>query len=279
MNSHPRQLSRRFASSLGEVAWDSEGDGPDLLLVHGTPTSSVIWRPVIDRLKTRFRLTWLDLPGYGASQKFSGQEVRLRAFARVVREFCREVGLTRPHLVGHDFGAAAVLGAHLVEGQEVASLVVADGVVLNPWGTEFSLHVSRHESVFAAVPEYVHLAQLRAHLATAVTRPLGRETEAGLLAPWSGEEGQAAYYRQVAQYDHAYTQQLEELYPTLDIPLLILWGEEDCWVNIGVGECLQRLVPGADLRRLPDAGHFSMLDTPGLFTRELESWLEAQQES
>lgn len=279
MNDDPHRLSRRFASSLGEVAWDSEGEGPDLLLVHGTPTSSLIWRPVIDRLKTRFRLTWLDLPGYGASQKFSGQEVRLRAFARVLWELCQEAGLTHPHLVGHDFGAAAVLGAHLVEGVEVASLVVADGVVLNPWGTEFSLHVNRHEAVFAAVPEYVHLAQLRAHLSTAVTRPLDRETEADLLAPWSGEEGQAAYYRQVAQYDHAYTQRLEGLYPALDMPLRILWGEEDRWVDIGVGERLQRLVPGADLRRLPDAGHFSMLDTPGLFVRELESWLEAGQES
>lgn len=274
MNNGSHSLSRRFASSLGEVAWDSEGEGPDLLLVHGTPTSSVIWRPVIDRLKTRFRLTWLDLPGYGASQKFSGQEVRLRAFARVVREFCREAGLMRPHLVGHDFGAAAVLGAHLDEGQEVASLVVVDGVVLNPWGTDFSLHVSRHEAVFAAVPEYVHLAQLRAHLATAVARPLDRETEATLLAPWSGQVGQAAYYRQVAQYDHAYIAQLEQLYPELNVPSLVLWGELDQWVDIEVGRRLQQMVPKAELRVLPDAGHFSMLDTPGLLSRELGNWLQ-----
>ncbi|WP_155992444.1 alpha/beta fold hydrolase [Fodinicurvata fenggangensis] len=267
-------LSRRFASSLGEVAWDTAGEGPDLLLVHGTPTSSVIWRPVIERLKKHYRLTWLDLPGYGASQKFAGQEVRLRAFARVVREFCREAGLKRPHMVGHDFGAAAVLGAHLVEGQEVASLVVADGVVLNPWGTDFSLHVSRHEAVFAAVPEYVHLAQLRAHLATAVARPLDRETEAALLAPWSGQDGQAAYYRQVAQYDHAYTAQLEQLYPELKVPFLVLWGALDQWVDIAVGRRLQQMVPEAELRVLPDAGHFSMLDTPGLFSRELENWLQ-----
>lgn len=273
LGKHP--LTRRFASSAGAVAWDVEGEGLDLVLVHGTPTSSVIWRPVIERLKAHFRLFYLDLPGYGASEMFEGQEVRLRVFARMLREFCEAQALERPHLLGHDFGAAAVLGAHLVEGQSAASLCVADGVVLNPWGTEFSLHVSRNETVFAAVPEYVHRAQLKAHLATAVSRPLSREMEERLLAPWTGSKGQAAYYRQVAQYDHAYTERLQGLYSNLKLPLLILWGEEDHWVDITVGERLHSLVPNASLRRLPDAGHFSMLDTPGLFTRELEDWLPA----
>lgn len=268
-------LTRRFASSAGAVAWDVEGVGSDLVLVHGTPTSSVIWRPVIERLKPHFRVFYLDLPGYGASEMFEEQEVRLRSFARILREFCEAQALERPHLIGHDFGAAAVLGAHLVEGQAAASLCVADGVVLNPWGTEFSLHVHRNEAIFAAVPGYVHRAQLQAHLATAVSCPLSQEMEERLLAPWTGSKGQAAYYRQVAQYDHAYTERLEGSYSNLELPLLILWGEEDRWVDITVGERLARLVPNATLRPLPDAGHFSMLDTPGLFVREMESWLPA----
>lgn len=273
LDRHP--LTRRFTASAGEVAWDVEGTGSDLVMVHGTPTSSVVWRPVIERLKPHFRVFYLDLPGYGASQMFEGQEVRLRSFARTLREFCDALALERPHLLGHDFGAAAVLGAHLVEGQAAASLCIADGVVLNSWGTEFSLHVSRNEAIFAAVPGYVHRAQLQAHLATAVSRPLSQETEDCLLAPWMGQQGQAAYYRQVAQYDHAYTERLEGLYPELERPLLILWGEEDRWVDITVGDRLARLVPKATLRQLPDAGHFSMLDTPGLFARELKDWVSA----
>src|SRR4029077_20640647 len=54
-----------------------------------------------------------------------------RSFARVLREFVEQVGLRRPHLVGHDFGAAAVLGANLIENVEVSSLTIADGVVLS----------------------------------------------------------------------------------------------------------------------------------------------------
>src|SRR5262245_59350731 len=132
-------LSQRMRSSAGEVAYGAAGSGPDLVLIHGTPFSSRIWSSVIDRLSSRFRIHFLDLPGYGRSDKFEGQEVRLRSFARVLREFVEHVGLRRPHLVGHDFGAAAVLGANLIENVEVSSLTIADGVVLNPWGTDYSM--------------------------------------------------------------------------------------------------------------------------------------------
>lgn len=269
----PRQ---RFPSSLGEIAWDVTGSGPDVVLVHGTPASSVIWEGVIARLGERYRLHYLDLPGYGASDKFEGQEVRLRSFARALAELLCDRGLVDAHLVGHDFGAATVMGAHLIEGVSVASLTVADGVLLGPWGTPYSRHVHHYESVFAAVPDYIHRATLRAHLATAVAHPLPPALEAALIEPWTGDVGQPAYYRQVAQYDYEYTDWLEARYGQLDVPLAILWGEQDRWVAPSEARRLLELVPHADLRMLPDAGHFSMVDCPGLFSRELDAILGAR---
>lgn len=268
------ELNHRFSSSCGEIAYASEGDGDaNVVFVHGTPTSSIIWRGVVDRLKTSYRFHYLDLPGYGASDQFDGQEVRLRSFARVLHEFVQHLGLKNPHLVGHDFGAASVFGAVLVEGIKAASVAVADGVVLNPWGTPYSLHVKEYEKVFASVPEYIHRATLAAHLRTAVHRPMAPEIEDALIKPWLGAVGQQAYYRQVAQYDHDFTAKLEELYPAISFPTLVLWGEEDRWVDISEGRRLQALIPNAEFETLPDAGHFSMLDCPGLFARLLDDWL------
>lgn len=272
------QITQRLPTSVGEIAWDVTGAGPDVVLVHGTPVSSLIWRGVIERLRGRYRIHYLDLPGYGASEKFEGQEVRLRSFARALREFLEARGLERPHLVGHDFGAGAVMGAHLIEGVAAASLTVADGVLLNPWGTPFSRHVSEHEAVFAAVPDYIHRATLAAHLATGVVHPLPPALEAALIEPWTGETGQPAYYRQVAQYDHEYTGWLEARYPSIEVPLAILWGEQDAWVPPPEAHRLQAMVPGSELRLLPDAGHFSMIDCPGLFARELDAVLRRRVE-
>jgi len=269
------QLTKRFRSSIGEIAWDVTGDGPDAVLVHGTPASSIVWRGVIDRLHQRYRIHYLDLPGYGASEKFAGQEVRLRSFARALREFLDDRRLDAAHLVGHDFGAAAVMGAHLVEGAPVASLTVADGVLLGPWGTPYSRLVNEHETTFAAVPGYIHRATVAAHLATAVAHALPPDLEAALIEPWTGTEGQAAYYQQVAQYDYDYTDWLEARYPAVAVPVAILWGEQDGWVPASTVARLQPLLPAADVRMLPDAGHFSMVDCPGLFSRELDAVLAA----
>ncbi len=273
------QLSKSFSSSHGELAWDVTGSGPAVVLVHGTPASSIVWHGVVQRLKERYRLYYLDLPGFGASEKFTGQEVRLRTFARALSEFLEQQELHRAHLVGHDFGAATVFGAHLVEGSPAASLTIIDGVVLSPWGTPYSRLVNEHEAVFAALPDYIHRATLVAHLQTAVTRAMPAGFEAALLEPWTGEVGKAAYYRQVAQYDYPYTEQLEKLYPGVNVPTRILWGEQDQWVNCSNGQRLQDMIPGSELRLLPDAGHFAMLDCPGLVARELELFLSNLEQS
>ncbi len=271
------QLSETYDSPHGETRFGSAGAGPAIVLCHGTPTSSRIWHSIIDALKSEYTCYFLDLPGYGQSAKFEGQDVRLRAFAQTLIGFCRHLGLENPHLVGHDFGAAAVLGAHLVEGLGVRSLTIADGVVLSPWGTPFSRLVKGYEAVFAAVPAYIHHAVLAAHLRTAMSHNPTEELLSSLIDPWTGEVGQKAYYRQVGQFDYDYTAQLEKLYPGIRVPTTVIWGEEDRWVNLNEGKRFAALIPQARFQTLPNAGHFSMLDTPGPFADKLKEALHLAQ--
>lgn len=272
----PFELSESFESSHGRIAYGRFGAGPDVVLVHGTPFRGLIWRELVAALADRYRFHVLDLPGYGASAQYDGQEVRLRSFARVVAEFVGHLGLAAPTLVGHDFGAASVLGAHLVEGLPVARIAVLDGVVLGPWGTDYARLVNASPETFDALPGYVHRAILAAHIETASERQLGPAWHDALLAPWTGAVGQAAYHRQIRQFDFAYTDRLEGLYPTIAVPTHVLWGARDAWVTPSVGERLAGLIPGARFTLLPDAGHLAMLDTPGLLARELGGWLDAE---
>jgi len=266
-------LNNDYKSSAGLIRYGTVGQGSDVVLVHGTPTSSFVWDHVIELLQSKYRFHILDLPGYGCSEKFAGQEVRLRSFARALAELIEHIGLVNPILVGHDFGAATVMGAHLVENIGVKAIAIADGVVLSPWGTGFSRHVKEHEAVFAAVPSYIHEATLRAHLQTAMAMRPDEQTMQTLIDPWLGDEGQKAYYRQVSQYDYDYTTQLEALYPTLSVPSLVMWGAHDKWVDISEGHRLHGMIPDAEFATLPDAGHFSMIDTPGLFSEKLDRWM------
>lgn len=267
-------LAQRFDSSQGRIAHDSFGRGADVVFVHGTPFRGLIWREVVERLSDRFRCHVIDLPGYGASDKYDGQEVRLRSFARVLTEFLADRQIAKPVLVGHDFGAATVLGAHLVEGATARALAVIDGVVLSPWGTDYARLVHQTPETFNALPGYVHEAILAAHIATAADRPLSADWQRALIAPWTGADGQAAYHRQIQQFDYAYTDRLETLYPSIGVPAHVFWGDRDQWVDPAVGRRLAELIPGADFTLLPDAGHLAMLDTAGLLARDLGRWLE-----
>lgn len=270
------QLTDSFATSQGLIRFGRFGQGAPVVLVHGTPASSFIWSRVAHRLAARWDVIIYDLPGYGASEKSAGQDVRLRSQAQVLAELLRHLAVNRPHLIGHDFGAATVLGAHLIEQVDAASLTVIDGVTLNPWGTPYSLLVQRNIAVFEAIPSYVHEAALKAHLRTAMNRIPDDSTLQTLVAPWLGEIGQPAYYRQVAQYDHDFTAGLEELYPTIRVPTQILWGAEDRWIDPRNAARLQALIPGTGLAYLPDAGHFAMLDTPNAVAERIEAFLDSR---
>ncbi|MEZ5833883.1 MAG: alpha/beta hydrolase [Dongiaceae bacterium] len=266
---------RFFASSQGNIRYAVHGKGVPIVLTHGTPSSSFVWDKVWPRLASRWQVVTYDLAGYGRSEMHPDQDVRLRSQARVLAELIDHLDLRRPHLVGHDFGAATVLGAHLAEEVAVESLTVIDGVTLNPWGTPYALLVRDNVGVFQALPGYVHEATLAAHLRTAVSRMLDEATLQALVAPWTGEVGQAAYYRQIAQFDHDFTGFLETRYPQIKVPTQILWGAEDRWLAPETAQRLQALIPGARLTYLPDAGHFAMLDTPNNVAEKIEAFLNS----
>lgn len=267
-------LDKVADTAQGTVAWTSLGHGPAVVLVHGTPASSLLWREIAPKLAETRTVYIYDLPGYGESEKYEGQQVRLRDQAAVLAELVGQWGLEAPDLIGHDFGAATVLGAHLVEGVPVRSLAVIDGVVLSPWGTPFSRHVRDNVEIFAGVPAHAHKAMLEAHLRTAVFGTLDDATRDALIEPWLGPEGQAAYFRQVAQYDYDYTDVLEPRYASMGVPVAVFWGEQDQWVDISVGRKLAAMVPGARFEPIRDAGHFAMLDRPGEVAARFADWLD-----
>lgn len=167
------QYNYEFKSSFGKLKYGrhtapNNENADTIILVHGTPFNAHVWEHVVEKIKDYFNIIWLDLPGYGESEKFDGQQVQLRYFAKGLAEFIGHLQLpSPPHLVGHDFGAATVLGIHLIENVEVKSLTIIDGVVLNPWGTDYAKLVHENEAVFASTPSHIHKAMLKAQIATA----------------------------------------------------------------------------------------------------------------
>jgi pimeloyl-ACP methyl ester carboxylesterase len=271
------ELPNTYRSAIGRVRWNRLGpqDAPPLVLLHGTPFSSYVWRGIARSLARRHRVYVWDMPGYGASEKFEGQDVSLAAEAGVFAELLSAWGLTEPVVIAHDSGGAVALGAHLLDGMQYRKLALVDAVSLPPWGSAFSALVGEHADVFARLPPAAHQALLREYVDSASSPGLHPATLEALVEPWVADGGQAAFYRQLAVRlgDRSYTDSMQDRYATIDIPVTVCWGEDDTWVPVERGRELAARIPGARLRIIPGAGHLVPEDQPAELTAALFEFL------
>jgi len=258
------ELAGTFSFESQSVRFGSLGraDLPPLVLLHGTPFSSIVWRRIAPYLAGRRQVFYFDLLGYGRSEMRAGQDVSLAVQGRLLAALLTHWQLSRPDVVAHDFGGCTALRAHLLHGCEYRSLTLIDPVALAPWGSPFVRHVRDHEAAFSGLPAYIHAAILPAYIAGAAFRPLSAAAMQLYTDPWTGAVGQAAFYRQIAQMDQRYTDEIESRYAQIRCPVEVLWGAEDRWIPLERGHELVRRIPGSGLLSVPGAGHLVQEDAP-----------------
>jgi len=259
-----------------EVRWGRAGSGPAVVFCHGTPWSSELWRPFAEALSRDLTVHLWDMPGYGRSSKAPDHAVSLDVQAELLADLLDHWHLDSPHVVAHDYGGAVSLRTHLLHARRFASLALFDVVALAPWGSDFFRLVREHVDVFSALPAAVHAGAVRAYVGGASHGGLTSDGLDRLVSPWLDAEGQAAFYRQIAQADQRYTDDVEPAYPGLDLPVLVAWGTEDTWIPVDRAHRLAELIPGARLELVPEAGHLVQLDQPVAVTAILASWLREQ---
>ena len=270
-------LDERFDWRGRSVAWRRVGTGPPVVMCHGTPFSSVLWAPFAEALSSDFTVYLWDMPGYGKSSKAAEHRVDFAVQAELFADLLAEWNLDRPHVVAHDFGGAVSLRAHLLHEVAFGSLMLVDVVAIPPTGSPFFKFVQQHPDVMPALPEYIHAALLTAYIQAASHRGLRSEDLHDLLTPWTGEEGQPAFYRQIAQTDERYLEEIEPRLGEIEIPVRIVWGKDDTWIPHETALRLRDLIPGATAALVDGAGHLIHYDAPVALANELRAWLGRQE--
>jgi pimeloyl-ACP methyl ester carboxylesterase len=255
-------LPNRFIHAGNSVAWGVMGNGPPLVLVHGTPFSSQVWRRIAPLLAQRWTVYFFDLIGYGQSEMRGEQDVSLAVQNGLLAALLRTWSISSPEVLCHDFGGATVLRAYYLNGLCYKRLTIIDPVAIAPWGSPFVAHVRQYEPAFAGLPAYAHDALLRAYLQSAAHGALSNEAFRAYMTPWQGAEGQAGFYSQIAQMDQRFTDEIEHRYAPLDCPVTLLWGEEDQWIPISRGHALAAKLTRGVLTPVPGSGHLMQDDAP-----------------
>jgi pimeloyl-ACP methyl ester carboxylesterase len=248
---------RRARLSAGELAYVDEGDGPVVLLVHGFPTNADLWRNLIGLLAPRFRVVAPDLLGYGRSATPDEADLSLPAQAKHVGELLDELGVREFAAVGHGIGGG--IAQLLATAGGVRTLVLLDSVAFDGWppaGTVPGLTDGDASSGTEALADRA----VRESLARGMGHP-ERLPAADLelfAAPWRNDPG--ALLHAAAALDGKGLSGVAGRLRELDIPIMLVWGEDDPWLPPSLGERLQEELGDAALALLPGCSHFVMED-------------------
>ena len=251
------------------------GNGPPVVMVHGTPWSSFNLRHLINDLSLDFTIYYYDLIGYGQSDKSPG-EVSLGIQNQILDQLIDHWGLDNPFIIGHDFGGTTVLRTHLINERSFRKIVLIDPVAVSPWGSPFFKHVHEHEAAFAGVPDYIHEAIVRAYVKTAAFKPIDDATLDRIVLPWIELGGKAAFYRQIAQANSGFTDEIQPLYGKILKPVLIIWGREDTWIPLEKGEALHEMIPESLFSVISDAGHLVIEEQPERLLEKIRPFLQIE---
>jgi pimeloyl-ACP methyl ester carboxylesterase len=279
---------KRFvAVGSTRVAYYEDGVGEPLVLLHGCPFSSFIWRRVIPRLAPTHRCLAPDLLGLGDTEAPLGADWSLRAQASMIVGFLDVLGIERAHMVGHDHGGAVaqVLAAEYPD--RVARLVISNAEAYDNWPSPEELPFVRATQV-PLLGRLVLWGWSRRSLfrwtlidARAVHDPrfLTPELLDGYIRANLGDRHRRSRTRRflACQLDPANNRVTLELLEGLrrfDHPTLLVWAEDDPHFEPKWGERLQRDIKGVvRLELLPETGHLLMEERPERFARLVGDFL------
>ncbi|MEU8349237.1 MULTISPECIES: alpha/beta fold hydrolase [unclassified Streptomyces] len=254
--------AEEFETPQGTVRWAAFGSGDPVVLVHGTPYSSYLWRDIAPAMARTRKVYVFDHLGFGRSDRREGQNLSLAAHARNFAGLLGHWGLSRPSVVAHDIGGAVALRTLLLEGAGYRDLTLFDAVSGGEWERGLFRLILEHPDVFRGLPDYAHEALVVSHLRHATHVGLRPEALDAYAAPWRGAAGQAAFYRQYSQIRQADTAEYEHLLRDLTLPVRLIWGREDRILPPEYAEWLHARLPHAELHWIENAGHLLQEDAP-----------------
>jgi pimeloyl-ACP methyl ester carboxylesterase len=251
----------------GIVHYETQGNGPPVILLHGWLGSWTYWQDTMSALKDQYRTYAVDFWGFGDSGKpRSGYSVD--DFVSLVDQFMDRMGIQAAPIVGHSMGGTVALLAAMAHPQRVTKVAVV-GSPMDGRSLSFPLRMAGRKPI----------AFLVWHMPGLLRR--GIRT----LSPLLAQDWQRWYemiLRDLSQttleafLTSIRSLRLTDLRPRLGevrVPVLGFYGQKDLIVNPRQGEVLLQGVPGAESVSLDHCGHFPMLDDPALFNGRLMQFL------
>ncbi len=289
-SSSPAQLPNKRTVQLGRarVAYLEMGDPqlPTVLLVHGIPTSSQLWRRVMADLAGEFHCLAPDLMGLGDTRVDPQADLfHMDAQADMLEEFMDTLGHSRFALVCHDQGGAAAQILATRNPERISCFVITNCVCYDNWPVPEVVGLQRVMGVPVLADA---LARSGAFLLREAHTPfsafrrglfdgsrLSGEMIAEYLRPLHGDRDARRGFIRFLRAGHArYSQAVVPALRRFERPTIVLWAADDSYISPSWGHRLSSEIPGAERFELvPFCGHFWQEERPEAFVSLMAPFL------
>jgi pimeloyl-ACP methyl ester carboxylesterase len=260
------------------VAYRETGSGPGLVLLHSALLSHREFEPVVGGLEDRYRLVLPDLPLHGDSEDRPRHPYTLDWMAEVIAAFCVETAGPRPLVGGHELGAQILLRALELGLLQPGRVVLMPNPLHRPAPREPWRKVARLGGVPGLDRALTHVARVAFRpehgiKLSASADPAARDLVRHAFADVGGNVNLArSWARMAKRWPRGPRRELLDLYPRLELPVLLLWADADRRHPLQAAEEALDLLPDGQLRVLSGTGFLMAYDDPVGVARELAAF-------
>jgi pimeloyl-ACP methyl ester carboxylesterase len=246
------------------IYYIKEGNGPAVALIHGLGASVQMWRDTIGTLKDRYTLIACDARGHGQSS--AKGECTVASAAQDLNAVLSHLGVSKCSLVGISTGVPVALTLNVQSPGLVRAMVLVSAAATSLPGSKERVEATAEAIAYVSMEEFG--TQYAAETLLPAT-PLPVQDElAGMISKMNPK-----VYIQLMR--SAVLGDFSSFVPAVEVPVLVLAGEQD-EANLNAGaQALANAIPGATFQIVPEAGHLACLDNPAAFAATVGAFLDA----
>ncbi|SHF22141.1 Pimeloyl-ACP methyl ester carboxylesterase [Modicisalibacter ilicicola DSM 19980] len=246
-----------------KIVFREQGEGNTVILLHGIPTNSLMWRDIIPQLAKNHRVIAPDLLNYGQSEKPLDADVSINAQSRIIIGLMNALGIPYADVVAHDIGGGIAQLMAVSDAQRVRKLVLLDSICFDSWPIpEFEPLQKPGAETDMGLDEFIGM--MRDFMPNGVQDKsvMTDEIIDLYVSPWSTEDGKHAFFRNLRRLNKEYTEAIADELKHLPHQTLVLWGDKDAFQKPAYAPQLTKAIPNAELVWIKDAGHWLIEEKP-----------------
>jgi 3-oxoadipate enol-lactonase len=265
----PSLPSHRIKSTDAEISYWTLGDGPPVVLLHPFPANHEFWLPVAEALSTRYRLIMPDLRGHGESEIGVGPAL-MEKHAADLASVMDAADVGRAPLIGVSIGGYTLFEFWRRHRGRVAALALCNtkAAADNPEARAARLQAANDVLDRGTEPFFESMIPKLMGKTTREMRPDLVDGALRMMRKTSPEDIAQVQRGMAARPDST------ETLKSINVPTLILTGDEDGFAGVGEAELMRLHINGSQMRVIPKAGHYSPWEQPQEAARLFRQFLD-----